>query len=229
MKKYLSIIFLVLIVAGCGKNNKNSQNAPQAFSLLSPAKDQACTTGTIVSSTQSKVAFTWNASTGASSYDITLTNLLTQNVTTLSSNTPTVTATLLQNTPYSWYITAKSGATTATTKSDVWKFYNSGTGVVTYPPFPAEILTPAFGASVTSTNGQINLTWKGSAVSNNIVGYYVYFGATNNPDLIKSNITDQFVNGVSVSPKTTYYWRVATVDSNGNISDSGTSTFYVSQ
>ena|ERR1700744_5415089 len=226
IKRIVGLLLITFIMA-CSKQEQGP--SPGTFTLTNPLKDQVCTSGKVISATQSKVSFVWNKAANANSYDLTITNLLTQTAATQTVTSTSDTVTLLQNTPYSWYVTAKAPKTTAVTKSDVWKFYSAGSGIVTYAPFPAAITAPTLGQIVTSSGGNINLTWTGSSVSNNIVGYYVYFGPTNNPGLFKSNVTDSFVNNVSVSANTTYYWHIITVDANGNISDSGISNFFVTK
>lgn len=218
---------MILAIASCGK--KAPVPAPGVASLTAPLKDQPCLTGTVLSATESSVVFSWNSSPNTDSYDVTITNLLTKTATTQNVTVTTATVKLLRNTPYSWYVTSKAKKTSAVTKSDVWKFYNAGAGVVTYAPFPAEIIAPTFGTMLPSGTAKVNLSWKGSSVSSNIVAYDVYFGPSNNPDLFRNHITDSFVNDVVVGANTTYYWRVVTVDANGNISDSGTYNFFVNK
>jgi hypothetical protein len=224
IKRILGLLVILFIVS-CSK--KDQAPAPGMATLIAPLKDQPCLTGTVLSATESTVAFAWATSQNTTSYDITIKNLLTQTENTQSVSTNKASVKLLRNTPYAWYITSKSSKTTAVTKSDTWKFYNAGAGIVTYAPFPAEITSPAFGAIINAGTSTVNLTWKGSSVSSNIVAYDVYFGPANNPAMFRNHITDSFVNNVTVGANTTYYWRVVTIDANGNISDSGTYNFFV--
>lgn len=224
IKRILSLITILAIVS-CGK--KEPTPPPGIATLSAPLKDQPCLTGTVLSATESSVSFSWNSSQNTDKYDLTITNLLTKAATTQTVSATNATAKLLRNTPYSWYISSKSNKSSVVSKSDTWKFYNAGAGIVTYAPFPAEITAPAFGAIMSSGTIKVNLTWKGSSVSSNIVAYDVYFGPSNNPTLFRNHITDSFLNDVTVGANTTYYWRVVTIDANGNISDSGTYNFFV--
>ncbi len=228
IKRIIGLAIIVLITA-CGKGSSDPEKAPGTANLLAPIKDQICTTGTVFSLTQSAVAFSWSAAENADNYEITVKNLLTQTETKQSAASTQATVTLARNTPYSWFITSKSQNSSTTTKSDVWKFYNSGAGVVAYAPYPADLLAPAFGQIITASNGKVNLSWKGSSVDNNIVSYNVYFGPSKNPDLYRSQTKDSFVNDIAVSANTTYYWTVITIDSNGNISTSPTYNFFIKQ
>jgi hypothetical protein len=216
---------------GCGgKSNPTPPTVatPLRALLTAPAQNAVCTTGTVISTSQSSVAFSWNAAENTDSYDLILKNLLTSTSTTQNTTATQLTVTLARNTPYSWYVVSKSTKTNVTAQSDAWKFYNSGPGVVTYAPFPAEITAPLFGQNVTATSGKINLTWKGSSVTaGTIASYDVYFGTTSTPPLVYNAITNSFVNDVSVTSTTTYYWKVITKAVDGNTSDSGIFKFTV--
>lgn len=233
MKKIIGLLLITMLAASCkkgssgGSDDGGSTPAPQAALLTAPLKDQVCTTGADITDTTSSIAFNWQSAQGANSYELTVKNLLTQAVVTKTVQGTELEVTLSKNTPYSWYVTSKANNAKATTKSEVWKFYNAGNGMVVYAPYPAEILAPTYGQHVTTTNGKIKLSWKGSVASGKIAAYSVYFGPSTNPELFRANITDSFVDDVAVSANTTYYWHVVTGDSNGNVTDSGMFNFFV--
>jgi hypothetical protein len=233
MKRGLLTVSVILILMGCSKHNNPTPTPPTppvpAKAILTfPDQNAVCTTGTILTDSTSSITFTWGQSDNTNSYELDLKNLLTNTITTQSTSQTQLKLTLSRNTPYSWYLVSKSNATSVTTQSDTWKFYNAGKGTVTYAPFPAEIVSPTFGQSVTATAGAVNLTWKGSSVTaGTIANYDVYFGTTNSPSVLKSDITDSFLNNVSVTSGTTYYWKVITRDIIGNTSDSGLYQFKV--
>jgi len=229
MKSRLLIIPVMLLLMACGGKKNNPAPLPPAKAVLTlPAQGAVCTTGTIISATQSSVSFAWNSAANTDSYDLVLKNLLTSVTTTQSTTDATLTITLTRNTPYSWYVVSKSTKTSTTAKSDTWKFYNAGPGIVTYAPFPAEITSPGFGQNVTAASGVVDLIWQGSSVNaGTILNYDVYFGTSTTPAIFKSAVTDSFVNNVNVSSGITYYWKVITRDVNGNTSDSGMYQFTV--
>jgi len=229
MKRGLMIISAIFILTGCGgKKNNPAPASPAAALLSSPSQNEVCTTGTVISATESSITFTWGASANTDSYQLTLKNLLTSTTTTKNTPATTLMLTLLRNTPYSWSITSISSKTSATAQSAIWKFYNAGPGVVTYAPFPAEIISPTFGQDITATSGTVNLKWAGSSVNpGTIANYDIYFGTTATPPVFKSGITSSFVNNVTVTSKITYYWKIITRDIEGNTSDSGLSQFTV--
>ena len=70
------------------------------------------------------------------------------------------------------------------------------------------------------------VTISGSNFNATAAADIVWFGATRAQVLIASSsstqlTTDSFVNGVALTSKTTYYWKVITRDTNGDTSDSG--------
>jgi hypothetical protein len=230
MKRNLILIVIILLIGACGGKKKNAAPvvvAPGKSSLLSPAENEACTTGNSVSSTESTVQFSWTASSNTESYVLNIKNLLT-NITTSQTVTGNTTAvSLLKDTPYSWYVVSKSSKTSTTTQSDTWKFYNAGDGKTNYAPFPAEIVSPTYNQVITASGGKITLDWNGSDTDGDIVNYDVYLGASNSPALLQANVTASILNNVSVNSTTTYYWRIITRDSKGNTSDSGLYRFTV--
>lgn len=221
MRKIILIIFIQVTILSCGKKKSNLAPEPTAATLLSPINNEPCTTGTLVSNTESKITFNWTAGLNTSSFLITVTNLNTKIQQTYPINVNSATLTLQQNTPYSWFVTSKSTYSATTVNSMTWKFYNSGTGTNSFPPYPAEILNPLMGQIIAPISGKINLQWKGSDADNDIVNYDVYFGTTTSPALIQSKISTASLSNISVNSNTTYYWKVITYDSKGNSSDSG--------
>src|SRR5260370_36875214 len=111
--RILYCIALILILQGCGGKKNNPVPSPAKATHTSPSQNAVCTTGTIISATQSSILFTWNASTNTNSYDLVLKNLLTSATTTQSTTSNQLTLTLARNTPYSWYIVSKSTQTVA--------------------------------------------------------------------------------------------------------------------
>jgi hypothetical protein len=227
-------IILVLLSAclllGCGKHSNNNPapaNDPGQATLTFPLQNSSCTTGTVLSNTQSSITFNWLASANTESYEIDIKNLLTNTTTSQTATNNQLTVSLSRNTPYSWYVVSKSSQSTKTAQSAVWKFYNSGLGATSHPPFPADLTAPGLAQNVTATSNAINLTWGGSDADNDITDYDVYFGTAATPPLLKSGVTDMFLNNVSVTSVTTYYWKIVTKDSQGNTSDSDIYQFKV--
>lgn len=222
MRKGLLFLVIIILYQSCGgkKSAPIPATTPGKAVLATPAKNSLCVTGAAISATESSVTFSWNASDNTDEYDLVVKNLLTSTISNQTTPLTQLAVTLLQNTPYSWYIVSKSKKNSTTTQSDSWKFYNSGSGIITYAPFPAEIISPAPNEIITSATA--DLSWKGSATDpSTIANYDIYFGSTNTPLVFKTNLTDTVLKSVNLASNTTYYWRVVTRDISGNTSDSG--------
>ncbi|KQB99357.1 hypothetical protein [Pedobacter sp. Hv1] len=225
MKRYLFLCLACLTILSCEKTPEVIDPPTKAVLSL-PNNNEACISGTIISPTLSSILFKWTASQNADSYEITVKNLesgVTTSQTTANIELP---ITLTRNTPYSWFVTAKSSKTSTTAKSEVWKFFNAGDALSFYSPFPAEMISPTMGQRITPNAGKTTLQWTGSDADNDIVNYDIYLGTTNTPTLLKSNQVGLTLADVAINTGTTYYWKVITRDSKGNTSDSGVYIFY---
>ena len=226
--KYFSFLFtLTLLSCGGGGGDDSGggggggpvdppPSPPGKATLVAPANNKTCETGTSVSDTQSTVAFNWNASASTNTYDVRITNLNTSTATNKNGVASTsTTATLDKGVPYSWKVTSKNTQTTTTTGSDTWKFYLAGDGVVNYAPFPAELKTPASGSTVALSDGKATFTWEGTDPdSADTLSYTVYVDTTDGkqtPTTALSNLSAQTAD-VELEAATTYYWRVKTSD-----------------
>lgn len=220
MRRLFILTLLSYTLSSCGGGKEAP--APTAALLSSPVNNEACTTGAILSDTESKISFSWEIASHADSYQLTVTNLLNQTQQTYTGTTTSAELTLKRNTPYSWYVTSKSSKNPTTINSSTWKFYNAGPASSTYPPYPAEIISPTLGQTVSPTSGKISLQWRGSDADNDISNYDIYLGTSStNLTPIKSQHTSTTLTEVPVNSNTTYYWKVITRDAKGNTSDSG--------
>ena len=228
MRQLIFILISVVILTGCGKGTVKKDDAPPASNkpvLLSPAQNEICEQGKVISATSSSVTLKWNAVSNANSYEINIKNLTDGSVITQTVNATQLDVALTRNAPYSWSVTSKATAGGATAKSDTWKFYNSGPATISYAPFPAEIVAPAMNQIVAIVNGKITLSWNGSDVDNDIVSYDVYLSDSPTPTLLRSNVTVNSITDVVVTGGTKYYWKVVTRDGKVNTSDSGVYKF----
>jgi len=226
MKKLVIALAACALIMSCGSDDGgtggNGQNADGAV-LTAPLNNSECTTGTEVNTTQSKVLFQWDAANDAQSYFVYVKNLETQSVLQYNAGSNTsIEITLEKATPYSWYVNANKA--TNSVSSETWKFYNSGSGITNYAPFPAEVVAPAISASVYGPT--VTLQWSGSDLDSNIDGYEVYFGTTTNPTTLGGTVT-QPTFSVPVTSGATYYWKVVTKDDEGNTSTSPVFQFKV--
>ncbi|QIL38629.1 hypothetical protein G7074_04645 [Pedobacter sp. HDW13] len=228
MKKIIMILFVTVII-GCGKDKEPIVEEPAAAKtmLFKPAQNELCTSGVIISDSQSVVTFEWVAAANADGYELVVKNLESGSVNSYFTQNLRFDVKLQRNTPYSWSVDSKSDKNPQTTKSDVWKFFNAGVGISSYAPYPADLLSPSFGETVNAVDGKLSLLWKGSDPDNDILNYSIYLGKSTSPILLKADLTDTVLKDISVSINTVYYWKVITKDNRGNTSDSGLFSFKV--
>lgn len=226
MKILIYFFLAVILFASCSKKAPSEPDITiEKATLLFPEQNAICISGVNISGTQSSITFKWVEVANANSYTLLVKNLQTNEIITQTSTQNEATITLIKNTPYSWSVNAKTANSEASSQSVSWKFYNAGTGTVSYPPFPADELVPSDGQSINAVNGKIKITWKGSDADQNIVNYDVYFGTTAFPAIYKKEAANNRIEDVQVTPKTRYYWKVVTRDAEGNTSESDVVSF----
>lgn len=218
MKK--NLIYSLLIVfyfLSCSKDSNTQTNvaSPEKATLIYPDNNSACVTDGAISDIVSAVIFSWNASSNTDYYDLSITNLNTNSATTYSKiNSTSKSVNLSRGTPYSWFITSKSNGTSNSAQSDTWQFYLAGEGVVNYAPFPADLVYPENGITVSSSSGTVNLSWTCVDLDSENLTYTLYFDTIDGlqtPIEAYTNLSTTNLD-VSVSANTTYYWRVVSSD-----------------
>ena len=184
--------------------------------------------GTSLNDTQSNVSFSWSTATDAVSYEVVVTNLLTQSSQTYTTPSNQTTIALTKAEPFSWIVKSIGEDGSTPTESEQWKFYLAGDVVVNYAPFPTELISPRSGANITpDVNNLVILNWKGSDVDGDLSRYEVYLDQTNASNLISTldfEANDTSLE-VEVENNTTYYWKIIALDANGNQSNSGVYAF----
>lgn len=224
MRRVVAIVAVVFL-SGCGKD---SPSPPEAAKLLFPLMNSECTTGVDLNATTSRVEFRWQKAAHADTYELSVTNSISNVTQTISNSGLSAELPLQKGTPYSWKVITRNTQTQETGVSDTWRFYNEGSEQ-SYAPFPADILSPKSGATVfRDLNNEVVLEWAGADVDNDIAGYELYLSPENPPLTLvaqpSANVTSY---KISVSPGIVYYWKVITIDSEGNSADSGIYGFKV--
>lgn len=231
--KNLRLAIVSLFFFSCGKGNDPEPVNPQpevkpAAALLNlPLNNELCTSGVIVSATESTISFSWKASENTETYELSVKNLESGTTASTIVTQPAASMTLKRNTPFSWYVTSKTTKSNASAKSETWKFYNQGNGTSSYAPFPAEIVSPTMGESITVSSGKVKLIWSGADPDNDILNYDIYFGISTTPGLIKAGLKETQLSDIAVTSGISYYWQVISRDVKGNTSESGIYQFKV--
>lgn len=211
-----------LFISSCGSGGGDGDGqgtTPGAVILLAPADNSECISGTTTSATNSTVTLEWQAAANADSYLIYVKNLNTQSQMQYNSNGGTsLDVNLIKGVPYSWYVVSKSTSSAQNTQSAKWKFYNAGSGIQNYAPFPADLVEPAMSSTVSTAT--VNLVWQGGDVDNDITQYKVYMDTNANPTTLIGTASSGSFGPVSVAANKTYYWKVVTTDAAGNSSTS---------
>ena len=94
---------LFLIIISCSEEDPLPVD-PGIATLISPINQETCFDGVSINDTQSNVEFSWSAASDAISYEILVSNLLTQSTQTYTANTNKTTIALTKAEPYSWYV-----------------------------------------------------------------------------------------------------------------------------
>jgi hypothetical protein len=224
--KYAGYIatFVSFLLVSCGGGDSGGGPgpepvpAPSAATLVFPDNNTECNEGEVISATQSRVTFQWNASQNTDSYEVNLKNLNTTATSKNTSNTNSASITIERGVPYEWFVVSKANGTNATATSSSWKFYNQGPGVENYAPFPAEAIHPGRGASI-ANSGTVMLQWNGSDVDDDLVEFDILFGTGNEPTELLATTTQSSLE-TDITSGQVYYWRVVSRDEKNNSSQS---------
>lgn len=222
---FITSVLLISCSNDDGDTSPTFDTTPGQAVLLAPLNNQQCEVGEVTDD-QAVVSFSWEASSDTEKYDLEIVNLVTDNV-TLNIGLPTnsTNVTLLRGYPYSWKVTSRNSGDVVT-ESEVWKFYLAGEGESNTVPFPATLLSPSSGATVTPTDGKVTLEWVSSDSDGDEVTFTVFAdtvdGNQDVPEAWQDITEDSFE--ISVAPGTIYYWHIETSDGI-NTSISATYTF----
>jgi hypothetical protein len=192
--------------------------APGKASLTLPENNKPCETGEVSGATAS-VIFSWSQSSDTETFDLSITNSDTNQVTNRTNlTTTTATVPLTRGHRYAWRITSKNKGT-ETTASDTYKFYLAGDGEENAAPFSAEAVYPQPGSSVTaSENNTVTLEWEAADPDSDTLTYTLLIDTVDGRQEAteeNQNLTTN-TKEVSAETNTIYYWSIITSD--GSIS-----------
>jgi len=224
MKRYQTALMIlgVILLTACSSDSGGGTTPPGPepiappgkASLTLPENNKPCETGEVSGATAS-VIFTWSTGTDTETFDLSITNSDTNQVTNRAGlTTTTVTVPLTRGHRYAWIITSKNKGT-ETTASDTYKFYLAGDGEENAAPFSAEAVYPKPGSSVTpSENNTVILEWEAVDPDSDTLTYTLHIDtidgrqeATEENQNLTTNTKE-----VAVESGTIYYWSVTTSD-----------------
>ena len=199
---------LLLFLAGCGSVSSNGGGGGGG------TQPPAAPAGLQASPGNAQVTLTWNASTGATSYNVKRSTTNGGPYTTIASPaTPSYTNTGLTNgTPYYYVVTAVNSAGESGPSSQATA---TPAASVSIPPTPT-------GLQATAGNAQISLTWNASTGA---TSYNVKRSTTSGGPYttIASPATPSYTN-TGLSNGTPYYYVVTAVNSAGESNPSSQAT-----
>ena len=197
-----------------------STGSPGSADLIAPASNNSCLLGTSVDAFTSNVLFQWSDSEDTDSFDLTYTNLLTNDTKTKTGiKTNSTTILLFKGISYAWSVKSiKSNSRVAT--SGTSKFYLAGPSLVTNVPLGAVLKSP------NTSSGKTTLSWTGSdADTGDVLTYSIYVDKIDGKQTpVKTGVSSSSVD-LTLDSGSTYYWRVKTTDQNNNSSFSSIATF----
>ena len=227
MKNSSTILVLTLMLMFCWSCSKPLIPQPQAATLITPQNNNACLP-LFTDELTGVINFSWETALNTDSYEVVIRNNVSRTEQKKAVDLTSTTLILERGFPYTWWVISSSQISSVETKSEVWSFYIEGIEQQTHIPFPAQLKTPLEGQIVISSSGQINLEWLGSDLDNDIAYYQIYLGTNpNRLQLFQDNLSIPNYS-VNLSVDETYYWKIVTVDRNGNKSESVIQTFRIS-
>ena len=218
---------LIMLLNSCAPEETIPVN-PSAPNLTSPANDETCLDGTSINDSQSNVEFRWSSAANTISYELVVTNLLTQSSQTYPATSNQTTVALSKAEPYNWSVKSFGEVGSIPSESVQWKFYLAGDAIVNYAPFPSELISPQSGANITpDINNLVTLIWNASDVDGDLSQFEIYLDES---DASTLNTTLEYQSEeerieVEVKNNTTYYWKIIAIDNNKNQSSSGVYAF----
>lgn len=218
---------LLLILGSCAPEDPIPVE-PGVALLISPVNNETCLDGTSLNDTQSNVSFSWSAASDTRSYEIIISNLLTQSSQTYTSVTNQTSVALSKEEPYSWYVKSIGEEGSTPSESEQWKFYLAGDATINYAPFPSELIAPRSGVNITPDIDKLVIfSWNAADVDGDLERFEVYLDQRDASTL--NSTLDYQSNETSieleVENNATYYWKIIAIDANGNQSSSGVYSF----
>jgi hypothetical protein len=210
MRKLLYFL-AILFVLGC--KTELPGVAPESPVLILPANQTPCEIGEVVGE-QATVLFEWQAAEEALFYVLEVTNLSTNETTTISGIESTNFEVLLDRGHYyQWSITAQNYIYQSKSP-DAYVFFLSNAAFTNTSPAPPVAINPAPGQTISVELGNIALSWSSyDADLDDLTFKLIIDGIETldlNPVVIEDLNTSEYM--ITLTPSTEYYWRIVAFD-----------------
>lgn len=214
LKSLFSFLIAGILFSCSAEKEEVVTPPPGSPVLILPTNYEACEAGKGSSTSIATVSFSWSTATNATDYDLSVTNMSTNAVSTKNNIIGTSTTIDLQRgQAYSWKVTSKNGSGGRANSAE-WKFYLAGEGEQNAAPFAASAVSPTPGSTVSPSEGKVTIKWEASDPDKDTLSYTLEvskskeFTSDNTeifPDLNDSTKDINVNTGV-------YYWRVTVAD-----------------
>ena len=216
-----------MMLFACGGSDGDDNNpappetaSPEAANLVFPEDNTVCNISEILSETQSRVTFIWDASENTDTYELQVRNLETGNIFRSIVSDTEAPLTIQRGTPYEWSVTSMADNNNTEAVSASFRFFNEGPGIQNFAPFPAEVISPLSGSTAEpNNNGSILIEWLGEDIDNDISDFEVFI-STSNPPATSVGVTATASIELDLEANTIYFWQVISRDTAGNTSNS---------
>ena len=198
---------------------------PEPPLLIGPENNNSCTTSTVISESQSQVTFNWLSALDADEYELVVRDI--ENGTDYKKQIFRILTSMIleRGKTYSWWVFSKNNSFETQAKSSIWTFYLEDSQKISNFPAPANLITPKANQQISLTNGKYLFRWDAIDLDNDIIEYKIYLGSdSNNLKLYSENFNVNFLE-IDLNPNQYYYWKVLTIDSEGNTSTSAIQMF----
>ena len=145
MRRAVSFFSLAMLLLSCSRDD--GPGSPGSVQLVFPENNSECITGIPVSENSSEVEFLWQSAKNASSYELSVSRIGSSIVERLVTANTSARIVLDRGAPYSWSVISQNASGVEGPVSATFQFYNAGSAL-SYPPFPASIVSPASGSSL---------------------------------------------------------------------------------
>jgi len=227
-------IFVGLALTSCD-NESNSlpdvvkfeENLDPIVPLLGlPANETRCEIGEIQGE-NALVNFYWISTSPRDIFDLEITNLNTNEITTQKDIDALETQVALQRGySFSWRVISKNKSSAKTESSDTWRFYLANNTIENAAPFPATVISPENGSIISPTTGEVFLEWAGvDPDEGDSLTYHIRLDTQNGTTPIEDiqNLSTTSAT-ITLDKGIVYYWSV--ISSDGAISvESNTFSF----
>ncbi|MBL6611764.1 MAG: fibronectin type III domain-containing protein [Flavobacteriaceae bacterium] len=207
----LFYLLAILLVLGC--KTEFPGVAPESPVLIDPANQTSCVIGEVVGE-QATVLFEWRAAEEALFYVLEITNLSTNETTTISGIESTNFEILLDRGHYyQWNITAQNYIYQSRSIESYIFFLSNGAFSNTSPA-PSVAINPPPGQTVSVELVTLALRWSSYDADLDDLTFNIIIDQSDtldlNPVVIEGLETSEYT--ITLTPNTEYYWKVVAFD-----------------